>query len=150
MKVVLRKDVPTLGKAGELKEVADGYGANYLIPRGLASPASKTAVRNVEAKQAASARRQTRETEEHRELADRIGATSVTVKARTGEQGRLYGSVTSADIAEALAKALGNSELDKRTIDLDEPIRHLGEYKVKVHVAPQLTATLTVVVEADA
>ncbi len=148
MKVVLRKDVPSLGKAGELKEVADGYGANYLIPRGLAAPASKTAVRNVEAQQAASARRRSREDEEHRALADRIGKTPVTVKARTGEQGRLYGSITSADIAEALSRALG-SELDKRSIDLEEPIRHLGEHKVKVHVAAQLTATLTVVVEAE-
>ncbi len=148
MRVVLRKDVPSLGKAGELKEVADGYGANYLIPRGLAAPASKTAVRNVEAQQAANARRKLREDEEHRELADRISKTPVTVKARTGEQGRLYGSVTSADIADALASALG-SKLDRRSINLDEPIHHLGEYKVKVHVAPQLTATLTVVVEAD-
>jgi len=150
MKVVLRKDVPSLGKAGELKEVADGYGANYLIPRGLASPASKTAIRNVEAQQAANTRRQTRLDEEHRELADRIGKTPVTVKARTGDQGRLYGSVTSADIADALAKTLGSNEIEKRSIDLDEPIRQLGEHKVKVHVAPQLTATLTVVVEADA
>src|SRR5688572_7913602 len=144
MKVVLKKDVPSLGKAGELKEVADGYGANYLIPRGLASAASKTAVRNVEAQQASQARRQTRLADEHKELADRIGKTPITVKAKTGEQGRLYGSVTSADIAEALTKALG-SDIDKRSIDLEDPIRHLGEHQVKVHVAPQVTATLTVV-----
>ena len=148
MKVVLKKDVPTLGKAGELKEVADGYGANYLIPRGLAAAASKTAVRNVEAQQASQARRQTRENAEHQELADRISKTPVTVKAKTGEQGRLYGSVTSADVAEALVKALG-SDLDKRSIDLDEPIRTLGEHKVKVHVAPQITSTLTVVVQPE-
>jgi large subunit ribosomal protein L9 len=148
MKVVLKKDVPSLGKAGELKEVADGYGANYLIPRGLAAAASKTAVRNVEAQQAAQARRQTRMDDEHKELADRIGRTPVTVKAKTGDQGRLYGSVTSADIADAMVKALGG-ELDKRAIDLDDPIRTLGEHKVRVHVAPQLTAMLTVVVEPD-
>ena len=126
MKVVLRKDVPTLGKAGELKEVADGYGANYLIPRGLASAASKTAVKNVEAQQAANARRQSRLREEHHELVERIEKTPVTVKAKTGEQGRLYGSVTSADIAEALVKAIGSSELDKRSIDLDE-VSKLGQ-----------------------
>jgi large subunit ribosomal protein L9 len=148
MQVVLKKDVPNLGKAGELKEVADGYGANYLIPRGLAARASKTAVRNVEAQQAAQARRQTRLDEENRELADRIGKTPVTIKARTGEQGRLYGSVTSADVADALVKTLG-TELDKRSIDLEEPLRTLGEHKVRVHVAPHITATLTVVVEPE-
>jgi large subunit ribosomal protein L9 len=148
MKVVLKKDVPSLGKAGELKEVADGYGANYLIPRGLASAASKTAVRNVEAQQAAQSRRQSRLDEEHKELADRVEKTPVTVKAKTGEHGRLYGSVTSADIADALTKALG-TEMEKRAIDLEEPIRTLGEHKVKVHVAPLITTTLTVVVAAD-
>lgn len=149
MQVVLKKDVPNLGKAGELKEVADGYGANYLIPRGLAVPASKTAIRNVAAQQAAQARRQSKLEAEHRELANRISATPVTVKARTGEQGRLYGSVTSADIVEALNRTLG-TRLDKRAIELEEPIRQLGQHTVRVHIAPHITATLTVVVEPEA
>lgn len=147
MRVVLRKDVPSLGRAGEIKEVADGYGRNYLLPRGLAAPASKTAVKNVEAQQAAQARHRSHAEAEWRALAQRIGETPLVVHARVGEQGRLYGSVTGADIAEALARALGHP-IDKRDVELADPIRHLGPHSVRVHVAPNVAATLTVFVEA--
>lgn len=148
MKVVLRKDVADLGKAGEIKEVADGYGRNYLIPRGLAAPASKTAVSNVEAQRTAEARHRARLSAEHQELAQRIADTSLIVHARTGEQGRLYGSVTSADLATALSQALGR-DVDKRDIELDEPIRHLGSHTARVRIAPHVVAPLAVVVEAE-
>jgi len=148
MKVVLRKDVPTLGKAGDVKEVADGYGRNYLIPRGLAAVASKTAVQNVEAHKAAESRQNARAVAEHQAFAQQLNETQITVHAHAGEQGRLYGSVTSADIAQELSRAVGQT-VDKRDIDLDEPIRAVGSHKVKVHVAPQLTATLTVEVVGD-
>lgn len=148
MKVVLRKDVPSLGKAGEVHEVADGYGRNYLIPRGLAAPASKTAVENVEAHKAAAARQRSRVEAEWRVVAQRISAETLKVRARTGEQGRLYGSVTAADISEALSRSL-QQPVDKRDIAMDEPIRTLGPHTVRVHVAPNVTATLTVVVEPD-
>src|SRR5579871_541728 len=113
MKVVLRKDVPSLGKAGDIKEVADGYARNYLIPRALAAPATRTAVANVSAHHAAEARQQERLEAEHRALAARIDATPLTIQARTGEQGRLYGSITGADVADALSKSL-RQPIDKR------------------------------------
>ena len=148
MKVVLRKDVPTLGKAGEVHDVADGYGRNFLIPRGLAAPASKTAVENVQAHKAATARQRSRIEAESRALAQRITNEKLTVRARTGEQGRLYGSVTAADISEALSRSL-DQPIDKHDVAMDEPIRTLGEHKVRVHVAPSVSANLTVVVEPE-
>lgn len=148
MKIVLRKDVPTLGKVGEIKEVADGYARNYLIPRGLAAPASKTAVQNVEARQVANARQRARLEEEWRALAQRITSTPLVVAARTGELGRLHGSVTATDIAEALGLALGRP-VDKQEIDLEDPIRYLGSHTVRVHIAPGVSAQLTVVVEPE-
>lgn len=148
MKVVLRKDVANLGKAGEIREVADGYGRNFLIPRGLAAPASKTAVENVAAHHAAEARAHARLDAERQTLAQRIKDTSLVVHARTGDQGRLYGSVTSADIADALSRALAHP-VDKRDIELDEPIRHLGAHTARVRIAPRVTATLNVVIEPE-
>jgi large subunit ribosomal protein L9 len=148
MKVVLRRDVPTLGKAGDVKEVADGYGRNYLIPRGLAALASRTAMENVEAHKAAESRQRARLDDEAQQLAKRIEETPLVLHARTGEGGRLYGSVTSADIAEALSAAVGTT-VDKRNVDLAEPIRHLGTHTARIHVAPRVTVPLNVQVEAE-
>ena len=146
MKVVLRKDMATLGKAGDVKEVADGYGRNFLIPRGLAAPATKAELKNVEAHKAAQARYYTKMETEHRALADRIEAAALTVSARAGEGGRLYGSITTADIAEALSKSLGQS-IDKRDVEIDEHIRSVGDHTARVHIAPQISATLKFTVE---
>jgi len=148
VKVVLRRDVATLGKAGEVKEVADGYGRNYLIPRGLAAPASRTAMENVDAHKAAESRRRARLDEEAEALAKRIEESAIVIRARTGQGGRLYGSVTSADIAEALSSELGTS-IEKRNVDLAEPIRHLGTHSVRVHVAPQVTVPVRLQVESE-
>jgi len=148
MKVVLRKDVPNLGRAGDVKEVADGYGRNFLIPRGMAAVASKTAVENVEAHKAAESRQQARVSAERQAFAQQLNETQITVHAHAGEQGRLYGSVTSADIAEELSRAVGQT-VEKRDIELDEPIRATGVHKVKIKVAPRLTASLSVEVVGD-
>jgi large subunit ribosomal protein L9 len=148
MKVVLRKDVPNLGRAGEVKDVADGYGRNFLIPRGLAAVASKTAIQNVEAHKAAESRQSARTAAEYEAFAQQLNELQITVHAHAGEQGRLYGSVTSADIAQELSRAVGKT-VEKRDIDLDDPIRSTGAHKVKVRVAPRLTATLTVEVVGD-
>jgi large subunit ribosomal protein L9 len=148
LKVLLKKDVPTLGKAGEVKDVADGYGRNYLIPRGLASAATKTAVTNVEAHKASAAKQSARVTAENQALAETITATPLRLQARTGEQGRLYGSVTTADIADALSKVVGRT-IDKRDVEIEDPIRTLGSHSAKVHVAPRITASLTVVVQPE-
>ena len=148
MKVVLRKDVPTLGKSGEIHEVADGYARNYLIPRALAAPATRTAVENVAAHNTSTARQQQRLESENRALAAQIESTPLTIHARTGEQGRLYGSITSADVADALRDEL-KQPIDKRDIELEEPIRHLGEHSVKVRIARGIAATLRVRVEPE-
>src|SRR5215211_601921 len=98
MKVVLRKDVPNLGSAGDVTDVADGYGRNFLIPRRLAAVAPKSAAQNVEAHKDAESRQTARQAAEHEAFAQQLNQTQITVHAHAGEQGRLYGSVTSADI----------------------------------------------------
>lgn len=148
MKVVLRRDVPGLGQAGDVNDVADGYARNYLIPRGFAIVATAGAVASVEARKAAERRHLERLDEERRLLAQRIDGSSVVVRARAGSQGRLHGSITPAQIAEALAVSVGHA-VDRREIEIGEPIRHLGEHSVQVRLAPRVAARLTVVVEAE-
>lgn len=146
MKVVLLKDVPNVGRSGEIKEVAEGYGRNYLIPRGLAKPATAEAVAEAKQRQQAEARREARIEAEAQELARQINQMQLVFQVRVGEQGRLYGSITSADIAEKLQQQL-HREIDKRRIELEEPIRQLGSYKVPVRLAHQHVGRVTVVVE---
>ncbi len=143
MKVVLKQDVKSLGRAGEIKEVADGYARNCLIPRGLAVPATEAAIKEVKARMEAEARRAAAKEREARELAARMERTAVEIRARAGEQHRLYGAVTAADIADALARAIGRP-VDKRNVLLEEPIRRLGTYAVQVRVAPGIVANVTV------
>lgn len=146
MKVVLSKDVKDLGSAGQVKEVADGYARNYLFPRGLAVPATPAVLKELEQRRQAAARRQEQEEREARKIAERLKQEPVKLFPKVGEQGRLYGSVTAADVAEALSHLLGR-EVDKRRIELDEPIRSIGEYKVPYRLTRNVTATVTVQVE---
>ena len=148
MKVVLREEVKGLGGAGDVKDVADGYARNYLIPRRLATPATPGALKNVEAQRASAARRQAQAEAEARALAGRLANTTLTLKARVGGQERLYGSITAADIAAALGRELG-APFDRRKLVLEEPIRELGTHTVPVHLARDVTTTLTVRVEAE-
>ncbi|HZU05837.1 MAG TPA: 50S ribosomal protein L9 [Chloroflexota bacterium] len=149
MKVILREDVKGLGAAGEVKDVADGYARNYLIPRRLAVPATPAALKEVAAQQAAAARRQAQREAEARALAARLANMTLTLRARVGAQGRLYGAVTAADIADALSRELG-VPFDRRRLVLEEPIRELGTHMVPVHLARDITASLTVRVEPEA
>ena len=148
MKVVLLQTVPHVGKAGEVKEVANGYARNYLIPRGLAKPATPAALAEARQRQEAEARREARLEAEAAQLEQQINQTQLTFRVRVGEQGRLYGSITAADIAEQLARQLGR-EIDKRRVELAEPIRQLGRYQVPVRLAHQHVGKATVVVEAE-
>jgi large subunit ribosomal protein L9 len=148
MKVVLLKDVKDLGKAGQVKEVADGYARNYLIPRRLVSPASTSALKQVEDREKATARKEDAAERQASELAERLKTLSVKIYPKVGEAGRLYGSVTSADVAEALQKTLGQP-VDKRRIELEEPIKALGEYQVPYRLTRNVTATVTVQVERN-
>ncbi|BCL82846.1 50S ribosomal protein L9 [Ktedonobacteria bacterium brp13] len=143
MKVILLKDVEGLGKAGDLKEVANGYARNYLLPRQVAAGATPGLVANRSQRIAAEQRKLEKLNESNRQLAQRLGEVSLTFKAKVGTQGRLYGSITSQDIAAALRDA-EKITVDRRVIDLAEPIRSLGSYSISVKVASQLESKLTV------
>lgn len=146
MKVILTTDVQGTGKAGEVKDVADGYARNYLIPRKLAIPASAGALKNVEQKRASEQKKAAAEEAAARALAERLTAAPVVLTAKVGDQGRLYGSITSGDIAEQLSAHLGQP-IDKRKIELAEPIRQLGSFDVTIRLHRAVTATVKVDVQ---
>lgn len=143
MKIVLTQDVPKLGEAGTIQDVKDGYARNYLIPQGLAAMATPGMVKQVEERQRAEAKRIAKLEEEMRDLADRIEATQLEIIARVGEQGRLYGSVTSSDIAEQLTAAVGE-EIDRRKVELEEPIRSVGDFEIPVRLVGKLVPNVKV------
>lgn len=145
MKVILTKDVPKLGKSGEVKVVADGYATNFLIPQRLAVPAAGGAYRAWQHDIASREEKRQREREEAEIYATRIGSTTLTMGVKVGEGGKLYGSINNQDIAEALARRGIN--VDKHKIDLEHPIKSLGTYKVAVKVYSGMTAEVTIVVE---
>lgn len=146
MQVLLLKDVEPLGAAGEVKKVADGYARNYLIPRGLATAATPGAIKQAELMQEAEERRQAQAISEAKALAEVLNGQTVTFQARAGEGDRLYGSITTGNIAEALEENTGQ-EVDKRKIELSEPIKDLGEHTVTIRLAAEAVASVTVVVE---
>lgn len=143
MKVILLQDVEGLGKAGDLKDVANGYARNYLLPRQLAAGATPGLIANRSQRIAAEQRKLEKQAELNRQQAERLAQVSLTFKAKVGSQGRLYGSITSQDIAAALREAEGIS-IDRRLIELTDPIRTLGTFTVPVRVAPKLEPKVTV------
>jgi len=146
MRVILTKDVQGTGKAGEVKDVADGYARNFLLPRKLAVPASGGALKAVEQRKASEQKRADAEEAAARTLAERLTASPVVLTAKVGDQGRLYGSITSADIAEQLSAHLGQP-VDKRKIELDDPIRQLGTYEVTIRLHRAVSAVVKVDVQ---
>ncbi len=149
MKVILLQDVEGLGKAGDLKEVANGYARNYLLPRRLAAGATPTLLANHKQHIASQQRKQEKLVAEHSQLAERLARVTLTFKARTGRQGRLYGSITSQDIAAGLRDAEGLT-IDRRLIELPNPIRAIGSYPIAVKVAAKLEPKITVNVVSEA
>ena len=143
MKVILLQDVDDLGKAGDLKDVANGYARNYLLPRQLAAGATPSLVANRQQRIAAEQRKIEKQAELNKQQAERLSHISLTFKARVGSQGRLYGSITSQDIAAGLRDAEG-IVVDRRLIDLPEPIRTTGTFIVSVKVAQKLQPKITV------
>ena len=145
MKVVFIEDVQNVAGAGEIKEVADGYGRNFLIPRKLAVLADASASQIAEVQLKKKARKQAQFEAEMIELAKQFEGKEIVLKARTGAKGRLYGSITSADIASELSNSIG-SAVDKRKIELDDPIRELGSYEIAVRltkdIAPKIRLTV--------
>ncbi len=146
MEVLLLKDVKRLGKAGEVRKVADGYGRNYLLPRGLAVLATPGAIRRTEVQAAIQQQREERIRTDATALAERLSEVMLTFKVKASEKGRLYGAVTAADIAAEVETQTGYP-IDKRRIALAEPIRLLGTHKVPIRLVPGLTPEVTVEVE---
>ncbi|HEY1349934.1 MAG TPA: 50S ribosomal protein L9 [Ktedonobacteraceae bacterium] len=151
MRVILLQDVEGLGKAGDLKDVADGYARNYLLRRRLVAGATPTLLANHRQRIVAQQRKVEKASEENRTLAERLARVTLTFKARVGRQGRLYGSITSQDIAAGLRDAEGLT-VDRRSIELASPIRTVGRYPITIKVASKVDAqiTVTVVDEAEA
>ncbi|MCC6338588.1 MAG: 50S ribosomal protein L9 [Acidimicrobiia bacterium] len=147
MKIVLRSDVENLGTKGDLVEVRDGYARNFLVPRGLAIVATPGAERQAAAMRRNREAREVRERAAAAELAEVLGSRRIEVGARAGEGGRLFGSVTTADIAEAVA-AQFDVELDRRKVGLDEPIKELGEHEMPVRLHTDVEAVLRITVVA--
>jgi ribosomal protein L9 len=147
MKVIFLQDVKGQGKKGEVKDVSEGYARNFLFPRGLAKEASQGNLKTLEVQKQSEARRKQQEKEEAEALGKRLDAMTVVIKAKAGDGGRLFGAITSKQVAEALAKE--GIDVDKRKIELDEPIRTLGVTKVPVKLHPQVRATLSVQVTEE-
>jgi large subunit ribosomal protein L9 len=148
MKVILLQNVDGLGNAGDLKEVANGYARNYLLPRQLAAGATPSLVANRQQRIASEQRKLEKQAEQNRQQAERLGQVTLTFKARVGTQGRLYGSITSQDIAAGLRDAEG-IVIDRRLIDLPDPIRTAGTFTVPIKVAQKLQPKITVNVISD-
>ncbi len=146
MKVILQRSVDKLGLPGDIVDVADGYARNYLMPRGLAVRASKGGVKHVESLKRAHATRVSQEQAEAQEVADRLSASPIKVKARVGEEGRLFGSVTASDLAEEIERQTG-VKVDRHDVHLDEPIRSVGVHQVRVHLFAEVDPVVPVEVE---
>ena len=146
MKVIFLQNVPNVARAGEIKEVADGYGRNFLIPRKLALLARAEVINTVGAQLEVQGRGQVQTEDELIELANHLDGREIILEARIGTKDRLYGSITAADIAAELENATGLA-VDKRKVELDEPIRQLGSYEVAIRldkdIAPKIRVTVS-------
>ena len=149
MKVILLQDVDGLGKVGELKDVANGYARNFLLPKKLAAGATPQLMANYQQRIAAEQRKTEKQNEQNQQLSERLGSVTLTFKARAGSQGRLYGSITSQDIAAGLRESEG-IQIDRRVIDLPDPIRSLGTYHVPIKIAQKIAPEITVNVVDEA
>ncbi len=145
MKVILTSDVPKLGKSGEMKVVAEGYARNFLIPQKLAVPAAGGAYRAWQHDIASREDKRRREREEAEIYATRIASTTLTMGVKVGDGGKLYGSITSKDIADALGRR--GITIDRHKVDLEEPLKSLGTYKVAVKVFSGMSPEVTIIVE---
>jgi large subunit ribosomal protein L9 len=146
--VILIKDVPNVGEAGDVTEVADGYGRNYLIARGLAKLATPGEIKQAAQHRRREQKRAMREMSDAKAMAARLEGMTLTFQAHAGEGTKLYGSITSGDIADKLSEALGR-EFDRRKIHLDESLRQLGTHQVTIRLTAELTPEVTVVIERD-
>ncbi|MEW9555689.1 50S ribosomal protein L9 [Nonomuraea sp. NPDC050783] len=147
MKLILTNEVSGLGAPGDVVEVKDGYGRNYLIPRGYAMRWTRGAEKQIETIRKARDAREIRDLGTAKEVAGQLGALRVRLATRAGESGRLFGSVTTGDVAEAV-KAAGGPQLDRRRIEIVNPIKSVGSHRVTVKLHPEVSASLDVEVVA--
>jgi large subunit ribosomal protein L9 len=147
MELILRDDVEKLGRRGDVVKVKDGYARNFLLPRGLGMPVTAANKAMIEKEKKAHEARRAKEKAEFESLAGRIAGLRFVAPRKVGENDVLYGSVTAGDIAEFL-KAKG-IEIDKRKVQLDEPIKHLGEHEVKIKLHPEVLATIKLLVTKE-
>jgi large subunit ribosomal protein L9 len=149
VKVILLQEVQGLGKPGDVKNVSNGYARNYLLPRQMVTAATPGALKSLQQRVAAAKRRVEAQQAEHQSLAERLGAVTLTFAVHVGRGDRLYGSVTSQNIADALREQEG-LRIDRRTIQLKEPLRQLGTVEVPVRVASGVEPKLKIVIVSDA
>ncbi len=147
MKVILTQDVKKHGNKGDVVEVADGYARNYLLPRGLAEAATSGKVKQLKQKEKRKKRKENNKVQAAESLADKLESEKFTLKVKAGDSGRLFGSVTTKDIADKVAEA--GYEIDKRKIDLDDHIKSLGMHKIDVKLYGKVFATLNIEVIAE-
>ena len=148
MIVILNRDVKGTGKAGDIVKVSDGYARNMLIPKGYAKEATEGNVRNLEKQKAIAGEKKAEEKAAAQALAEKISAVSVTIKTKAGEGGRIFGSITSKDISEALMEQ-HKLAVDKKKIQLDNPVKQTGELSVDVKLYPEVTSKLKITVVAE-
>ena len=148
MKVILTREVPKLGKTGDVKNVTTGYARNYLIPRGLAIKATPSTVKEFERQLTADARREEQMAARAEALAQRLSQITLTFEAKASEKGRLFGSITTADIAEALERESGE-KFDRRKHILADPLRHVGEHFIPVRLTSEITAEVKAIVKPE-
>jgi large subunit ribosomal protein L9 len=148
MKVILRADVADVGHKGDVLDVADGYARNFLVPRGLAMAASKGALAQAESMRRSRAVRDTHDREAAEEVATKLTPVTIRIPARAGAEGRLFGSVTPADVASAVENQTGVA-IDRRRLHLDEPIRALGAHEVPLRLHPEVEVRLSVEVVTE-
>ncbi|MDR2132644.1 MAG: 50S ribosomal protein L9 [Clostridiales Family XIII bacterium] len=149
MIVILKQDFKGLGKAGDMVKVSDGHARNMLIPRGIAAEATDGNIRNLEKQKKLNEEKYKKDLAEAKTLAERLGGLSVKIFTKSGENGRLFGSITSKDIADALAEQHG-IRVDKRKIALEGPIKNTGTVSAEIKIFPEVAAALRVDVEAQA
>ncbi len=148
MKVILLKDIKDLGKTGEIKELADGYARNYLIPRGMADEATKDKLKEIEEKNLKAQKTKQKEVTSAEDLKGKLDGKSIQINLKTGGGDKLFGAVTSKEVAELIEKQL-KIKIDRKKIEIAEPIKHLGDYVIRVKLYPSIQAEIKLTVSAE-
>ncbi len=148
MKVILTQDVKKLGTKGQVLEVSDGYARNFLMPQGLAEEANKTRLKEIQEKNLREEKKKNKEKEQAEELKQKLNGQSVEIKVKTGGNDKLFGAVTTKEVADSLKEKFGVS-IDKKKIEMGEAIKHLGQYTIKIKIYPSVQAELSLIISSE-